>query len=220
MCWVTTLRNARASRASASLSAPRVNDSRHGLAPVDAADPARPNPWRFRRDRRRCQLLTTFLYEVRPSDPRVIATVSVLLVIVGIIASWLPARRAASVDPLGCAREHLRLAASGGSGMARLRRVVAVLARSHGSGAALAAAAVTYKSQVMARVGCTLSLAPGEPGGEPPLPASGSEAGLPARAEQGRPFPRARSASGLQRHFDPLIPAHVRAAGARGSSCR
>ena len=51
------------------------------------------------------QLLTSFLYDVRPSDPRVIATVSALLVTVGIVASWLPARRAAMVDPLTALRE-------------------------------------------------------------------------------------------------------------------
>jgi putative ABC transport system permease protein len=51
------------------------------------------------------QLLTTFLYDVRPTDPRVISAVSILLVVVGIVASWLPARRAAMVDPLAALRE-------------------------------------------------------------------------------------------------------------------
>jgi predicted lysophospholipase L1 biosynthesis ABC-type transport system permease subunit len=51
------------------------------------------------------QLLTSFLYDVRPTDLRVITTVAVLLVAVGIIASWLPARRAAMVDPLVALRE-------------------------------------------------------------------------------------------------------------------
>jgi putative ABC transport system permease protein len=51
------------------------------------------------------QLLTTFLYDVRPTDPRVISSVAALLVAVGIVASWLPARRASSLDPLTALRE-------------------------------------------------------------------------------------------------------------------
>jgi putative ABC transport system permease protein len=51
------------------------------------------------------QLLTGFLYEVRPSDPLVIVSVALLLVTVGLVASWLPARRAAVVDPLTALRE-------------------------------------------------------------------------------------------------------------------
>ena len=51
------------------------------------------------------RLLTSFLYDVRPTDPRVIASVAALLVAVSIVASWLPARRAAMVDPLTALRE-------------------------------------------------------------------------------------------------------------------
>ena len=42
----------------------------------------------------------SFLYEVQPRDPVVFVTVAIVLAAVGFIASWLPARRAARVDPL------------------------------------------------------------------------------------------------------------------------
>ena len=46
------------------------------------------------------RLLTTFLYEVEPHDPAVLLAIAFLLVGVTIGASYLPARRAAHVDPL------------------------------------------------------------------------------------------------------------------------
>jgi putative ABC transport system permease protein len=45
-------------------------------------------------------LLTTLLYGVHPTDPMVLCTVSVLLLIVALLASFLPARRAATLDPI------------------------------------------------------------------------------------------------------------------------
>ena len=51
------------------------------------------------------RLLQQFLFEVRPGDPQVIATIAALLVGVGLLASWVPARRAARVDPLVALRE-------------------------------------------------------------------------------------------------------------------
>jgi ABC-type lipoprotein release transport system permease subunit len=40
------------------------------------------------------------LYQVTPSDPATFVGVSVFLVIGSVIACWLPARRAANVDPM------------------------------------------------------------------------------------------------------------------------
>ncbi len=44
--------------------------------------------------------LASMLYEVRPGDPRILAGVSTLLVSITLAASYLPARRAAKVDPM------------------------------------------------------------------------------------------------------------------------
>jgi len=50
------------------------------------------------------RLLRSMLYDVRPLDPAVIVTVSLLLAAVALIASYLPARRAAKVDPMAALR--------------------------------------------------------------------------------------------------------------------
>jgi putative ABC transport system permease protein len=50
------------------------------------------------------RVLTTLLYEVKPTDPLTFAAVPVLLIAVAILACWLPARQAASVDPLTALR--------------------------------------------------------------------------------------------------------------------
>ncbi len=46
------------------------------------------------------RVLRSFLYEVSPFDPVTYACVAVLLVAVGLVASYVPARRATGVDPL------------------------------------------------------------------------------------------------------------------------
>jgi putative ABC transport system permease protein len=51
------------------------------------------------------RLLQQFLFQVKPGDPQVIATIVMLLIGVGLLASWLPARRAASIDPLVALRD-------------------------------------------------------------------------------------------------------------------
>jgi putative ABC transport system permease protein len=45
-------------------------------------------------------LLGSLLYDVRPSNPLVLGSVSLLLVFVALVASYIPARRAAKVDPM------------------------------------------------------------------------------------------------------------------------
>ncbi|MCW5556930.1 MAG: ABC transporter permease [Verrucomicrobiae bacterium] len=45
------------------------------------------------------RLLRTLLYEIHPSDPATFGGVSVLLLGIALLACWLPARRAARVDP-------------------------------------------------------------------------------------------------------------------------
>jgi putative ABC transport system permease protein len=46
------------------------------------------------------RLLETMLFQVEPNDPIVLAGISGLLLAAAIAASWVPARRAAGVDPL------------------------------------------------------------------------------------------------------------------------
>jgi putative ABC transport system permease protein len=46
------------------------------------------------------RLLTGLLYHVRPLDHVVIGAVSLLLVSVALLASYLPARTAAKIDPM------------------------------------------------------------------------------------------------------------------------
>jgi putative ABC transport system permease protein len=43
--------------------------------------------------------LSSLLFEVRPVDPATYVAVVVLLLASGLVASWLPARRATRVDP-------------------------------------------------------------------------------------------------------------------------
>jgi len=44
--------------------------------------------------------MTTLLFNVRPTDPAVYAVVSLVLIGVALLASYLPARRASRIDPL------------------------------------------------------------------------------------------------------------------------
>jgi putative ABC transport system permease protein len=49
--------------------------------------------------------MTTLLFNVKPTDPAVYALVSFLLITVALLASYLPARRAARIDPLTALRD-------------------------------------------------------------------------------------------------------------------
>ena len=46
------------------------------------------------------RVLGTLLYEVRPTDPEILGIVSGLLISVALLASFVPARRAANLDPI------------------------------------------------------------------------------------------------------------------------
>ena len=48
---------------------------------------------------------SNLLYGVRPSDPGILAAVSILLIVAAALASYIPARRAASLDPTAALRQ-------------------------------------------------------------------------------------------------------------------
>ena len=49
--------------------------------------------------------MTTLLFNVQPTDPRVYASVSLVLIAVAVVASYLPARRASRIAPLLALRD-------------------------------------------------------------------------------------------------------------------
>lgn len=51
------------------------------------------------------RLLTTMLFQVKPSDPIVYVSVVVLLAVVALLASYVPARRASRIEPLAALRQ-------------------------------------------------------------------------------------------------------------------
>lgn len=51
------------------------------------------------------QFVTGLLYDVTPTDPITYGVIAAVVVVVGTLASYLPARRAASFDPVEALRE-------------------------------------------------------------------------------------------------------------------
>ena len=43
--------------------------------------------------------LTSLAFGISPSDPRILAAAAVLLTMTGLLATWLPSRRAARIEP-------------------------------------------------------------------------------------------------------------------------
>jgi ABC-type antimicrobial peptide transport system permease subunit len=50
------------------------------------------------------RVIASFLYETPPHDPPTLGAVALLLAGAGCLAAWLPARRAASIDPVTALR--------------------------------------------------------------------------------------------------------------------
>jgi ABC-type antimicrobial peptide transport system permease subunit len=50
------------------------------------------------------RILSSLLYDVTPTDPLTLACVSLVLAAIALLASYLPARRAARIDPMAALR--------------------------------------------------------------------------------------------------------------------
>jgi ABC-type lipoprotein release transport system permease subunit len=51
------------------------------------------------------RVLAAIVYQATPRDPLVLGGVVLAMLLLGLIATWIPARRAMSVDPLVLLRE-------------------------------------------------------------------------------------------------------------------
>jgi len=51
------------------------------------------------------RVLASIVYQATPRDPLVLAGVVVAMSLLGLVATWIPARRALSIDPLVLLRE-------------------------------------------------------------------------------------------------------------------
>ena len=52
----------------------------------------------------RSAVLTALLVRISPTDPMTFAGISLLLTVIALIACWVPARRAARIDPMEALR--------------------------------------------------------------------------------------------------------------------
>jgi ABC-type antimicrobial peptide transport system permease subunit len=50
------------------------------------------------------RFLRSFLFEIAPTDPLTLAGASAILIAFALLASWIPARRAARVNPIDALR--------------------------------------------------------------------------------------------------------------------
>jgi len=50
------------------------------------------------------KLIASFLYGMKPNDPRALALAVVTLVAAALIAGWVPARKASRIDPMAALR--------------------------------------------------------------------------------------------------------------------
>lgn len=50
------------------------------------------------------RIMTTLLYHVSPTDPVIFVTIGLLFLFVSLVASYIPARRAARIDPMAALR--------------------------------------------------------------------------------------------------------------------
>jgi len=51
------------------------------------------------------RVLSFIVYQATPKDPWVLGGVTMTMMLLGLMASWIPARRALAVDPLVLLRE-------------------------------------------------------------------------------------------------------------------
>jgi ABC-type lipoprotein release transport system permease subunit len=51
------------------------------------------------------RVLSFIVYQATPKDPLVLVGVTATMLLLGLVASWIPARRALAVDPLVLLRE-------------------------------------------------------------------------------------------------------------------